>query len=563
MLDKADGQSNARQKPVLDFQDHLAALDAAGLLVKVDRPINKDTELHPLVRWQFIGGIPENERKAFIFTNVVDSKGKKYDMPVVLGALAASARIYAMGMGCSVSEVGDAWLAAIANPIPPRVRNTGPVHDVVITGDDLKKPGGGLALLPVPVSTPGFDAAPYLTATLCITKDPESGIQNMGMYRAALKSTDRMAVRMGARPGGAGGWLHWLKARERGEKLPIAIALGAAPVVAFTSPQKLAIDLDEFAVAGGLAGEAIDVVKCKTIDLLVPANAEVVIEGLIDPNLLEPEAPFGESNGYVALEAFNMPMQVTAITHKKNAVFSAIISQVTPSESSAIKKVAYEPLFLNHLRNTMSIKGVKRVVLHEPLTNLRPVVFVQYEYGTSKAEIWRGLYGATSFLAGIGKITIAVSDDIDPSSVDAVLWSLAYRAKPADDVHILPYRNRVQGAHYGPNPTDSCLLIDATRKYPMPPLALPSKEIMENSYKIWNELGLPPVKQTPPWHGYTLGDWSESWQRFADRTIRGEWEENGKETLARQRTGLEAETSVKRVEGDPVQQEIAKALGRK
>jgi 4-hydroxy-3-polyprenylbenzoate decarboxylase len=82
---------------------------------------------------------------------------------------------------------------------------------------------------------------------------------------------------------------------------------------------------------------------------------------------------------------------------------------------------------------------------------------------------------------------------------------------------------------------------------------------MESSYRIWNELGLPPVKQTPPWHGYTLGDWSDSWQRFADRTARGDWEENGKETLARQRRGLEAETSVKRVEGDPVQQEIAKA----
>ena len=100
-------------------------------------------------------------------------------------------------------------------------------------------------------------------------------------------------------------------------------------------------------MSGGLAGRPVPVVKCVTVDLDVPADAEIVIEGLIDPEKLEPEAPFGESNGYVALEAYNMPMQVTAITHRKNAVFASIISQVTPSESSLVKKVAYEPLYLD------------------------------------------------------------------------------------------------------------------------------------------------------------------------------------------------------------------------
>src|SRR6185437_8000167 len=164
---------------------------------------------------------------------------------------------------------------------------------------------------------------------------------------------------------GAGGFLHWLKYRERKAPMPIAIVIGAAPVVVFTGPQKLAIDLDELGVAGGLAGEPIRTVKCKTVDLVVPADAEIVIEGVIDPLVLEPEAPFGESNGYVALEAFNMPMRVTAITHRKSAVFASIISQVTPSESSAIKLVAYEPVYLSHLRETLGVRGIKRVVMHE------------------------------------------------------------------------------------------------------------------------------------------------------------------------------------------------------
>ena len=198
-------KTGAAPNPPRDLHEHLAALDAAGLLVRIDRPINKDTQLQPLVRWQFIGGMPEDERKAFLFTHVVDSKGNRYDMPVLLGALAGSPRIYAMGMGRPTSEIGPAWMDAVANPVPPVTVETGPCQEVVISGDALKQPGGGLAMLPVPISTPGYDAAPYLTATLCVTRDPESLVQNTGMYRAALKATDRLVVRMVARPGGAGG----------------------------------------------------------------------------------------------------------------------------------------------------------------------------------------------------------------------------------------------------------------------------------------------------------------------------------------------------------------------
>ncbi len=514
--------------------------------MRIERPMDKDTELHPLVRWQFLGGVAENERRAFLFTNVIDAKGRRYDMPVAVGALAASPEIYAVGMGRKVEEIGAAWMRAIANPIAPVEVAAAPCQEVVVTGEELRKPGGGVAALPVPVSTPGFDSAPYLTATLCVTRDPDSLVQNMGMYRAALKATDRLAVRMVARPsGGAGGYYHWLKYNERRTPMPIAIVIGAAPVVSFTGPQKLAIDLDELAVAGGLAGQAIRMVKAKTVDLMVPADAEIVIEGLIDPEKLEPEAPFGESNGYVALEAYNMPMQVTAITHKRAPVFCSIISQVTPSESSVIKKVAYEPLFLNHLRSGLSVKGIRRVVMHERLTNLRPVIFLQFAAETPRSEVWRGLSGASTLMANCGKIVIAVSEDIDPQSVDAVLWSLAYRSNPIEDVHISPYRGGVQGAQYGPRSTDSTMLIDATRKRAMPPLALPARAFMEHAREIWEELGLPQLTVQSPWHGYTLGDWTDTWETFARRATTGDWEESGRETLARQRTGVAPETSTK------------------
>ncbi len=295
------------------------------------------------------------------------------------------------------------------------------------------------------MSTPGFDSAPTLTATNVITRDPETGIQNMGTYRAALKAPDRLVVRMATRVGGAGGYQHYLKYQKRGEPMPCAIVLGCPPYVAFMGPQKLPIGVDEFTVAGGLAGEPINVVRARTVDLLVPAESEIVIEGLIDTVWLEPEAPFGELHGHVALEEFNMPMQVTAITHRKKPIIPSYISQVAPSESSVIKRVAYEPLFLSHLRNTLGIRGVKRVTLHEPLTGLLRVTIITLEKGTSRTEIWRALHGAAFFKGDCGKICIAVNDDISADNADALLWAMAYRMNPVEDVQIVPHRGQGHG----------------------------------------------------------------------------------------------------------------------
>jgi 4-hydroxy-3-polyprenylbenzoate decarboxylase len=478
-------------------------------------------------------------------------------MPVAIGALAASPRIYAVGMGCAIEEIESAWTRAIAEPVRPRVVSSPACQEIVVTGEELRGLGRGLARLPVPISTPGFDAAPYLTATLCITRDPDTRIQNMGTYRAALKASDRLAVRMASRIGGAGGYLHWRKHRERGEPMPCAIVVGCAPVAMFTGGMKLPVELDEMAVAGALAGAPLPVAPALTVDLEVPADAELVIEGLIDVDLLEPEGPFGESHGHVALEDFNLSMRVTAITRRRSAVLASIVSQVTPSESSVLKKVAMEPLFLVHLRDRLAVKGVRRVVLHEPLSNLRKVIFVQYAQGTPRSEIWRGLHGAATLLADCGKICIAVSEDIDPTNTDAVLWSLAYRSNPAEDIHIARYRSAGHAPKSGPRSEDSTMLVDATLRHPAPPLALPAERFMTRARTIWQELGLPALAPRPPWHGYSLGDWSPAWEAYADRAVAGRWEENGAQTLARRRGGVVPETPVREIEragagGQPV-----------
>ncbi len=534
-----------------DLQEHLEALDAAGLLLAVDEPVNKDTEMVPLVRWQFRGGLDESERRAFLFRNVTDSLERRYDIPVVIGALAANRAVYSVGMRAGVGEIQAKWDRAIADPIPPRRVNTAPCQEVVIEGDALLGEGNGLDALPIPISTPGFDSAPTLAATNVITRDPETGVQNMGTYRAALKAPDRLVVRMATRVGGAGGYVHWKKHKAKSEELPCAIVLGCPPLVAFMGPQKLQIDVDEFGIAGGLAGEPINVVRGKTVDLLVPAEAELVIEGMIDTDMLEPEGPFGESHGHVALEEFNMPMRVTAITRKAKPVIPSYISQVAPSESSVIKRVAYEPLFLGHLRDTLGIKAVTAVSLHEKLTGLLRVTIVTLEPGAPRTEVWRALYGAASFKGDCSKICIAVNDDIDADNADALLWAMAYRHNPVEDVVTLPHRGQGHGPkreHKGEE--DSTLLIDATMKSPMPPLALPTRDYMEGAKALWERLDLPRLKPETPWYGYSLGDWSDEWEQAARRAAEGHYLENGRRTLQRRRPGLVPETSVRDVEPD-------------
>jgi len=540
--------SAAPERAYPDLHEHLRALDQAGLLVTVDRPINKDTEMHPLVRWQFRGGIEEPDRKAFLFTHVTGGKGRKYDIPVVVGALAASREIYRIGMGCALDGINETWNRAMAKPIPPRIVEDAPCHEIVIEGSELDEPGKGLDSLPIPISTPGWDIAPFTTLSQYITKDPDSGVQNMGIYRGQVKAPRRLGMNpsLELRPGI---YTHWEKMKARGKKLPAAVILGAPPCVAFTSAQKVPESLDELYVAGGLVGVPINVVKAKTVDLLVPAEAEIVVEGYIDTEYLEPEAPFGESHGHVNLQEYNAFMEVTCITRRKDAILTSIISQVTPSESSLIKRVALEPLFTHHLRSTLGIQGVKRVSMHEPLTNLRKVVVLIMERNTSATEIWRALYGAAAWNRAAGKYVIAVNDDIDPDNADALLWAMSYRANPSLDLQILHHRDQGHGPRSKrAGGEDASVLIDATMKEDFPPISLPKREYMERSRKIWEELGLPKLKPESPWFGYSLGEWPDELERAAELAVKGDYFKTGELLVKRRRKDVRMNTEVRDVQ---------------
>ncbi len=231
------------------------------------------------------------------------------------------------------------------------------------------------------------------------------------------------------------------------------------------------------------------------------------------------------------------------IARRRDAIIPSIISQVTPSDSSVIKRVAYEPMFLEHLTDHLGIKGVVRVSMHEPLTNLRRVIIIQVERGVPESEVWRALYAAASFQRPWGKYVIAVNEDIDPDNTDAVFWAMSYRADPERDTHVLRHNDpghvpRTESAE------DSALLVNATLRQDAPPLSLPERRYMEAAKDLWERLGLPALRPEAPWHGYSLGQWSDDWDAAAQRAADGHYLENGRISYQKRRSDVAPNTPV-------------------
>jgi 4-hydroxy-3-polyprenylbenzoate decarboxylase len=536
-------RQSARLGNLQDLRTHLGNLERRGKLVRVKRPINKDTELMPLVRWQF-RGLSEDQRMGFLFENVTNAKGKALAGGVAVGIYAGSTEIYSIGMGCSVPEVRERWQKAQAKPTPPRILNTGSVHDEVHIGDTLLE-HGGIEEFPIPISTPGFDVGPYTTASNWVTKDPESGWINVGNYRGQVKAPDRIGMFISPRNHG---WKHWDLARKRGQPLEAALVIGGPPALTYLSGSRIPYGVEEYQVAGSLIGEPLDVVRCKTIDLLVPAHAELVVEGRISTEYLEPEAPFGEYTGFMGGRVYNAVFEVTAITHRKNPIFTAIMSQMPPSESSKLKKIAQDNNFLFFLRNSCGIPDVLDVACHE--IALDSFVVVQMKR-CNPSLIWQALYAVAGRTGLVGKMIIAVDEDIDIHDLEAVVWALSYRMQPADDTIILPHRSI--GLDPSGNPPfngeidvntvqrrfGSALLINAMRPWDYPPVSLPAKQYMEKAREIWNELGLPPLKPRQPWHGYELGDWSDRDREEAQWAVDGDYFKTGERAKQQRKPATE------------------------
>ena len=522
-----------------NLREWLGALESKELLVRVPRRIDKDTEMHPLVRLQF-RGLPERERKGWLFDNVTDVTGRSYDMPVALAVMAPSRAVYALGMGVDAPDkIVAKWAEAQTRPLAPHVIDfPAPCQEMVYEGRALEQ-AGGAGMLPVPISTPGFDSGPFLSSGHWVTKDVETGEHNFGTYRGQIKSPTRIGLFAFAYQDIS---KHWNKARAAGKPLEAAIVIGCTPNLSYCSTARL--PAAEYPVAGGIAGEPVELVRCKTVDLLVPAESEIVIEGIIPTNELEPEGCFGEFTGYMAQRALDKFMNVTCITRKRAAIFQAFLSQFPPSESSVLRGVGLEGLFYKMLTVDHHMKGILEVVLLDT-SGSHGVCVVKVDRSACPDPL-APLRVITSMARGIPKILVAVDGDIDPRDADAVLWAMSYRVQPKRDSEMRDIQIPT-GLDFSLAPPSarpevetakaSAILIDATCKWPYPPTSLPRREFMDRAQGLWRGLGLPELQLKNPWFGYNLGSWSEEDQADAERAIRGEHYVTG-EIRAAQRVKL-------------------------
>jgi 4-hydroxy-3-polyprenylbenzoate decarboxylase len=472
---------------------------------------------------------------------VVDGRGKRYGIPVLVGAHASSRDIYAIGMMCKPQEIVDKWEQARANPIKPKLVDNGPVQEEVHTGDQLME-HGGMDEFPVPITTPGFDNAPYLTAGNWVTKDPETGIANVGNYRGMIKSNTRIGCCAGNPTQHF--LLHWHKCKAKGIPLQAACVIGPPPSVGYCSVIPLPYGVDEHTVAGGIGGEPLELVRCKTVDIEVPATAEIVIEGEMPTDSMEREAPFGEFPGYMGLPMTNPYFNIKCITHRKNPIFNTFISQFPPSEASKIRGVAIESNYYLFLKHDCNLPGVVDVAVHETSGAWHYIVIVVNK--THPGEAWQALYGLAGHNSSVGKIMIAVDDDIDPRDPDSVNWTLCFRMQPHNDTRVLPGRvgtldpstapaTASEAERQYPSPSGaSMLLMEATKKWDYFPISLPKQEFMERAREIWEREGLPKLKPKKPWFGTQTALWTEEFEEESRLALLGRYHETG-DKLAKQR----------------------------
>jgi 4-hydroxy-3-polyprenylbenzoate decarboxylase len=437
----------------------------------------------------------------------------------------------------------EKWTQGLENPIEPVIvtSDKAPVKQEIHYADELEGAGKGLEEFPIPISTPGFDPAPFLTSPYWVTKDPETGIRNVGTYRAMIKGTRRTGSRAYDIPT-QHITIHWNKWKKLGRPMEAAIVIGGPPIIGIVSAAKIPYGVDEFSVAGGIIKEPIPLVRCETVDLEVPATAEIVIEGELSIDYVEYEGPFGEYTGYIGPRRLGPSFEVKCISHRKSPIYQAFISQFPPSESTTIKSVPLEATLFKLLRNDIGLPVID-VAFHEESGSWEFCV-IQLKK-SNNSQPWQALSAAAGMEATVAKIIIVVDEDVDPHDPDSVIWALCYAMQPHLDIRILPGKamlNDPSGAppeasyeeQRFPKPTGgSRMLIDATRKWAYPPISLPAKEYMENALAIWKELGLPQLKPKKPWFGTSLGYWFEENVLEADLALKGRYYETG-EKLARE-----------------------------
>ncbi|MBI3089779.1 MAG: UbiD family decarboxylase [Candidatus Tectomicrobia bacterium] len=455
-----------------DIREFISVLEAHGKLRHVKKEVDPSWEIAGMARWVY-QGFPEERRFALVFDNVKDSS-----IPVATALIGASREVYALALGTTPEKIHEVWLQALRHTIPPRLVRSGPCQEVVIGREKVD-----LSALPVPTWTPGKDMRPCITAVV-ITKNHDTGVQNMGTYRCQVQSKD--TVTLNTMPGRQA-YQNYESYARHGKPAPLAVAIACEPVVHLATSAALPKGIDELHLAGALKGAAVATVRAMTVDLQVPANAEIIVEGELQPSKTMQEDSFGEFAGYMGPGGQKPFFQVASMTHRSNPIYYGYISQFPPSESTMIQGNANECMVHKLLVDDFGETTVVDVAINQTHGgNLgHAVVQMTPIYPQHAMHVGRLVAELTRF-----KMITIVDCDIDIRDRQHLDWAWNSRVNPARDTLVIE-KVFVPNDPAADRGITSKLIIDATHKGTFPDLSLPAKEVMLRAYESWQEADLP------------------------------------------------------------------------
>ena len=487
-------EPSAAGRPIQDIREWLDRAEGINELIQIDKPVDRDEEMSAITYLV----AKQNPSPAILFDNPKGYEDSPIGARMLWNILGPSSKRIALTIEeppeTPTLELIRRLKDKMKDRIPPREipANEAPVYENTLEGADID-----LEQLPIPRHWP-LDGGRYAgTADAVFTRDPDSGYLNVGTYRMMLQGKQQVGLYLSP---GKDARLHITRYWEKGESVPVAAAWGIDPLFMLVGSQTFPKNVSEYEFAGGIKGEAIPVVRARTSDLLLPANAELVVEGVIHPNSVKTEGPFGEFPGYYGRPEAGCPLvDITRVHYRSNPVLTnAIMADYPSCEQSGFFAVIRSARIWDDL-DKLGIPGVQGVYAHPAGAGGfgMTVISVEQRYAGHAAQCL-ALAAQVPGGAYFTKWIIAVDEDIDPTDMDQVIWAMSSRCNPIEDIDVLrntwstwldPTQNPPEERPYG-----SKALINACKEHRYLPVfskrTTLRREMYDQVAERWKELGL-------------------------------------------------------------------------
>lgn len=418
--------------PIEDTGEFIAALESAGQLKRVKTQVDADLEIAEILRRAMYSHGP-----AILFENV-----KNFEIPVLGNAFGSLKRLQ-IGLGTEdFAEIGQRIVEMTKMEVPsgfidkikklpelskmgdvfPKLEKSGPVTEVFEESPSFKK-------IPI-LKTWHKDASKFITFGLVATKHPETGVRNLGVYRMQILDDTHAIMHWQKHKRGA---LHSEISKEKGQKIPVAVIIGGDPATVFSAVAPVPEGLDKYLFAGITRRKGIKTVKCRTVDLEVPANAEIVLEGFVDPSDMREEGPFGDHTGYYTPKEPYPVFTLTGLMRRQHPIYLTTVVGKPILEDAYIGKVI-ERSFLPLIR-MFHPEVVDFAMPAAGWFQGMAIISIKKRYPGNAKKVMMGLWGMGQL--SLTKIFIIVDDDINVHDINDVIWAVTTRADPARDVLII------------------------------------------------------------------------------------------------------------------------------